>query len=101
MWIVPSTLFRPMPWRMAATNSAIRSPACSPTIVAPRIASVPGFDDHLHEAVRLAVGDRPVEVVDAVGRSPRSAMPFSFASVSFSPTRATSGSVNVAQGITE
>ena len=43
-----------------------RSPACSPTMVAPRIRSVPGFGEHLDEAVGLAVGDGTVQVVDAV-----------------------------------
>ncbi len=56
--------------------------------------------EHLDEAVRLAVGDGAVQVVDAVGQTSW-AMPFSFASFSFRPTRATSGSVKVAHGITE
>ena len=56
--------------------------------------------EDLDEAMRLAVRDGAVEVVDAVsGHFVGNA--FSFASSSFSPTRATSGSVNVAQGMTE
>ena len=56
--------------------------------------------EHLDQAMRLLVGDRTVQLVDPVDRDLVWNV-HSFASVSFSPTRATSGSVNVAHGITE
>ena len=37
-------------------------------MVAPRMRSLPGHGQHLDHAVRLAVGDGAVEIVDAVGR---------------------------------
>ena len=52
---------------MAATYSAIRSPACSPTMVTPRIV-LAGHRQHLDEAMRLAVGNGAVEIVNAVHR---------------------------------
>ena len=58
----------PKPWRIAATYSAMRSPACSPAMVAPRILSLPGCVSTFTRPSRLAVGDRAVEIVDAVGR---------------------------------
>jgi hypothetical protein len=60
-----------------------------------------GHGEHLDEAVRGAVGDGAVEVVDAVARHLVGDALLLLASVSFRPTRATSGSVKVAQGITE
>jgi hypothetical protein len=55
---------------------------------------------HLDEAVRLAVGDRPVEVVDVVAAD-LVGDALLLRLLSFRPTRATSGSTKVAQGITE
>ena len=85
---------------MAAMNSTIRSPACSPTRVAPRMRSLAGT---------VSTFTMPRATPSAMARS-SSSMPntdtscgtfCSFASVSFNPTRATSGSVNVAHGIAE
>jgi hypothetical protein len=56
--------------------------------------------EHLDEAVGGAVGDGAVQVVDAVARDLEGDALFR-ASCSFRPTRATSGSMKVAQGITE
>jgi hypothetical protein len=40
--VVPRILFNPRPCLIASTYSAIKSPECSPTIVTPRIRSLPG-----------------------------------------------------------
>ena len=49
-------------------DSAMRSPACSPDDGDAEDPVAAGHGQHLHDAVRLAVGDGAVEVVDAVGR---------------------------------
>src|SRR5579885_825950 len=60
MWMVLRILLSPMPWRIASTYSAMRSPACSPTMVTPRIRSEP--------AAVAAIGDGPIEIVQSVAR---------------------------------
>ena len=60
-----------------------------------------GHGEHLDHAVRLLVGDGAVEIVEVVARHLVRQSSSRVASVSFRPTRATSGSVNVAQGMTE
>ncbi|MCY1378264.1 hypothetical protein D9M69_658810 [compost metagenome] len=84
---------------MASTYSASRSPACVPTMVTPRMVSLPGA---------VSTFTKPCASLSAMARSRSSmpyfvtstAMPCSLASCSFRPTRATSGSMKVAQGIT-
>jgi hypothetical protein len=100
MWIVPRILFRPTPYFIAVTNSTMISPALAPAMVQPRIWSVPRFVSTFTRPVRLAVGDRAVEVVDAVGEDVV-CDPLFLRLGLVQPTRATSGSVNVAHGITE
>src|SRR6478752_7383029 len=75
-----------MPCFIAATNSTISSPACSPTMVAPRMRSFPGavstftMPCALPSAMARSRSSRPYTVASK-------GMPRSFASISFSPTR--------------
>ena len=65
VWMVRMSLFKPMWCFIATTDSAIISPACSPTIVTPSMRSFPG-------TVRTLTKPRAASSAIARSSSPRS-----------------------------